>query len=84
MQNGQIATQIDTLLYSTHRPGIENVIEQLHSNDDAFYMVPASTKYHDNFPGGLASHSLDVYLEAKSMYEKLVDSGLQPSIIKKA
>ena len=71
MQNGQIASQIDNLLYSTHRPGIENVIEQLHSNDDAFYTVPASTKYHDNFPGGLASHSLDVYQEAKSMYDKL-------------
>ena len=79
MPNGQIAIEIDTLLYSTHRPGIENVIEQLHSNDDAFYTVPASTKYHDNFPGGLASHSLDVYLEAKSMYEKLVDSGHQSS-----
>ena len=62
MPNEQIATEIDTLLYSTHCPDIENVIEQLHSNDDAFFTVPASTKYHDNFPGGLASHSLDVYL----------------------
>lgn len=79
MTNGQIATEIDNLLYSTHRPGIGNVINQLHSNDDAYFRVPASTKYHDNFPGGLASHSLDVYQEAKSMYDKLVDSGQQPS-----
>lgn len=79
MHNGQMNHQIDNLLLSTNRPGIENVINHLHRNDDAFYKVPASTKFHDNFHGGLAKHSMDVYLEAKVMYERLVESGEQPS-----
>lgn len=79
MQNGQMKSQIESLLSSTHRPGIETVISHLHGNNDAFYTVPASTKYHDNFHGGLAKHSLDVYMEAKSMYDRLVESGEQPS-----
>jgi len=79
MHNGQMNHQIDNLLLNTNRPGIENVINHLHRNDDAFYKVPASTKFHDNFHGGLAKHSMDVYLEAKAMYERLVESGEQPS-----
>jgi 23S rRNA maturation-related 3'-5' exoribonuclease YhaM len=71
---------IDTLLYSTKRPGIEIVIDHLHRKDcrnkhDIFYNAPASVKYHNNSYGGLAQHSLDVYREAKSTYEKLVKSG---------
>ena len=71
---------IDTLLYSTKRPGIEIVIDHLHGKDcrnkhDKFYNAPASVKYHNNTYGGLAQHSLDVYREAKSMYENLVKSG---------
>ena len=71
---------IDTLLYSTKRPGIEVVIDHLHRKDcrnkhDKFYNAPASVKYHNNTYGGLAQHSLDVYREAKSMSEKLVKSG---------
>ena len=71
---------IDTLLYSTHRPGIEIVIDQLHRKNclnkhDIFYNAPASVKYHNNTYGGLAQHSLDVYREAKAMYDNLVKSG---------
>ena len=70
---------IDTLLYSTHRPGVEIVIDHLHRKNclnkhDIFYNAPASVKYHNNTYGGLAQHSLDVYREAKSMYENLVKS----------
>lgn len=72
--------KIDTLLYSTKRPGIEIVIDHLHGKNcknkhDIFYNAPASVKYHNNTYGGLAQHSLDVYREAKSTYEKLVKSG---------
>ena len=79
MYNREMIREIDNLLMSTHRPGIETVLTHLHQEDNAFYRVPASTKYHDNFLGGLAKHSMDVYLEAKSAYEKLVTSGIQPS-----
>ena len=71
---------IDTLLYNTKRPGIEIVIDHLHrknSNNkhDIFYNAPASVNDHNNTYGGLAKHSLDVYQEAKSRYENLVESG---------
>ena len=71
---------IDALLYSTHRPGIEIVIDHLHRKNclnkhDIFYNAPASVKYHNNTYGGLAQHSLDVYREAKAMYDNLVKSG---------
>lgn len=71
--------QTDTLLYSTHRPGIEIVIDQLHRSRDMFYNAPASVHYHNNFRGGLARHSWEVYQEAKKMYDALVKSGRQPS-----
>lgn len=75
---------IDTLLYSTKRAGIEIVIDQLHRKNcqrerDIFYNAPASVKHHNNTFGGLAKHSLDVYREAKSMYENLVKSGKELS-----
>jgi 23S rRNA maturation-related 3'-5' exoribonuclease YhaM len=72
--------KIETLLYSTHRPGIEIVIDHLHRKDsqginDIFFRAPASTNNHNNCFGGLAKHSLEVYQEAKAMYENLVKSG---------
>ena len=72
--------KIDTLLYSTHRSGIEIVIDHLHRKNclnkhDVFYNAPASVKYHNNTYGGLAQHSVEVYQEAKAMYEKFVKAG---------
>lgn len=48
-----------TLLKSTNRTGIENVIDWLESTD--FFEAPASTQYHENYTGGLCEHSLKVY-----------------------
>lgn len=70
-----LSYKIDTLLYSTHRPGIEIVIDHLHRNRGAFYTVPASIKYHNNTYGGLAKHSMDVFHEAKAMFESLIEKG---------
>lgn len=72
--------KIDTLLYGTHRPGIEIVIDQLHRKDcmgkhDVFFRAPASVSYHNNSIGGLARHSLEVYQEAKAMFDALLKSG---------
>lgn len=47
------------LLRSTKREGIEDLIEWLETTD--FYVAPASTKFHDNYKGGLLEHSLNVY-----------------------
>ena len=67
--------QIDTFLYSTHRSGIEIVIDHLHRNHDAFFNAPASVDFHNNFRGGLARHSWEVFQSAKSKYDALLKSG---------
>ena len=69
--NEQLAAMKDefnTLLRSTGRPGIENLIAWLEQKTD-FYMAPASQGYHGCFPGGLLSHSLNVYHAAVKLKE---------------
>lgn len=51
--------RIESLLRSTGREGIENVIKYLDEND--FYEIPSSLTRHHNWPGGLAEHCLGVY-----------------------
>lgn len=48
------------LLRSTNRDGIEELIAYLEKETD-FFTAPASTKFHNNFAGGLLEHSLNVY-----------------------
>lgn len=42
-----------------NRPGIDDLMKWLESSD--FYTCPASTRYHEAYPGGLLEHSLNVY-----------------------
>lgn len=51
-------SQFETLLRSTGRKGIEEVINFLRKSD--FYVAPASSKYHSNYRSGLLDHSLTV------------------------
>ena len=53
---------IEQTLRATGRRGVEHVMAWLDRN--RFYEVPASVKFHNNFPGGLAKHSWEVYQEA--------------------
>jgi hypothetical protein len=46
------------LLSEVKRPGIRDLAEYLYDSD--YFLAPASTKYHNNFYGGLCLHSLDV------------------------
>ncbi len=71
-QEKSIKYQIDTLLYTTHRSGIEIVIDGLHRHKEAFFKAPASVKCHDNYRGGLANHSLKVFKQAIKAYEDLI------------
>ena len=50
-------------LYKTyiHREGADKLLEYLDSSASDFFTAPASTKFHNNVPGGLLSHSLNVY-----------------------
>lgn len=55
----EVKNKIISLLDGTQRKGIDRVIKYLEESD--FFVAPASTKYHGNYDGGLAEHSLNVY-----------------------
>jgi hypothetical protein len=57
-----------TLLRSTNRQGIEQLILWLENNSDMKY-APASTYYHNSCPGGLLNHSLNVFHMAEKNVE---------------
>lgn len=59
--------QIVSFLKETNRPGIDNLISFLESTD--FFEAPASSKYHLAVEGGLAKHSINVYLNLLKMAE---------------
>ncbi len=60
------------LLRSTKREGIENLITYLETKTD-FFIAPASTRFHNNFEGGLLLHSLNVYRNFKKLLEARPD-----------
>lgn len=69
----EVKGKIIELLSSTERKGIDRAIKYLQESD--FFVAPASTKYHGNYDGGLAEHSLNVYELFKEKNEKF-DLGL--------
>lgn len=58
---------IGTLLVSTGREDITKLLGYLECN--GFFESPASTRFHNNFEGGLAEHSLGVYKLLVQYYE---------------
>ena len=46
------------LLQSVNRPGIGSLINYLLETD--YFVAPASTRFHNSFPGGLCLHSLNL------------------------
>ena len=44
-----------------HREGADAFLDWLSGDKSDFFTAPASTRYHTNCPGGLVSHSLNVY-----------------------
>ena len=60
---------IISLLKSTHRDGIDNVIKYL--EDCGFFIVPSSLHRHHNWRGGLAQHCLGVYTTAAANADDL-------------
>ena len=57
--------EIISLLNKVNRDGIDRLIEFLEKTD--FFTAPASTRFHSNYEGGLADHSLNVYKELKGL-----------------
>lgn len=60
---------IISLLRSTKREGMENVIEYL--NNSGFFIVPSSIHRHHNWRGGLAQHCLGVCMIALDLINEL-------------
>ena len=50
---------INIVKSNIHRDGIEGLLMWLSNTD--FYEAPASTRFHESYPGGLCEHSLNVY-----------------------
>lgn len=50
-----------SLCKNIKRPGIDKLMQWL--EDNAFYISPASSRYHGAYEGGLLDHSLHVYDE---------------------
>lgn len=62
-----IKETISGLLVRTGRKGVEKVISGI--EELGFFSAPASIKYHNNFEGGLALHSYQVYEIAMKLRE---------------
>lgn len=58
------------ILKNTGRENIDYVIEDL--EDMGFFEAPASIKNHNNYPGGLLRHSLNVYDMAMALRETAI------------
>ena len=56
------------LLVKTNREGINELINYLETKTD-FFTAPASTKYHNNFEGGLLEHTMNVYYNFVKLLE---------------
>ena len=69
-----IKDQIMNLLSNVTRPGMGKLITYLEQDTD-FFIAPASTRFHGNYMGGLAEHSLNVYELFKKKNEQY-DFGL--------
>mgnify|MGYP003571243812 CR=1 FL=1 len=86
MADKTMIEKFESLLQSTGREGIDNLIAYLRKSD--FYSAPASTRFHSCHEGGLLEHSMNVLnclqniLEQAVWKEKKVDESVnQASII---
>ncbi len=58
-----------SVLQVVNRPGIESLIDYLLESD--YFTAPASTCFHNSFPGGLCFHSLNLVSTFEEANEKL-------------
>ena len=58
-QAEEVKTKIMSLLSEIKRDGMDSLIEWLPKS--SFFTMPSSTRFHGNYEGGLAEHSLNVY-----------------------
>lgn len=78
MDRKEMKEEFLTLLRSTEREGVEDLIEAL--EEMGFFTAPASANHHLNVEGGLLEHSLNTCKAALAIYEGL--KPLDPSMEK--
>ena len=59
------------LLQAVNRPGIESLIDYLLESD--YFSAPASTRFHNSFPGGLCLHSLNLVVAFRAANKQLLN-----------
>ena len=59
-----------SLLQAVNRPGIESLLDYMLESD--YFIAPASTRYHNSFPGGLSLHSLNLVLAFRTANKQLL------------
>lgn len=59
-----------------HRDGVLELMDWLERSD--FYIAPASTRFHGNYPGGLLQHSLNVYDELQRILKVYPEISVSP------
>ena len=64
----QMKDRFKSILLSTNREGISALLDWMENQSD-FFTAPASANYHGSFPGGLLSHSLNVYDASLGIFE---------------
>lgn len=69
-----------SLLRSTNKQGIEDLISWLEHKSD-FFTAPSSTKFHGNYAGGLCQHSLNVYYAALKLFPVYKELSLNKAVV---
>ncbi len=80
MDRKEMKEEFLTLLRSTEREGIEDLIEAL--EEMGFFTAPASANHHLNVEGGLLEHSLNTCKAALAIYEGLkpLDASIEKEV----
>ena len=63
---------------NVERDGAEELLNYLDKTD--FYTAPASSKFHNNFEGGLCAHSINVYKRLLSLVQTEFGKGWEKTI----
>lgn len=73
-----------TLLRSTGREGVDDLIQFLDEGRNHFFTAPASTRFHGNYDGGLVEHSLNVCHAGLNLREMIINMkpDLEPKLHK--
>lgn len=74
----EVKSRLTELLLQTKREGVEDLVAYM--DDIGFWDAPASSCFHESFPGGLAAHTAKVYNVAIATAKALDKEGLLKNV----